>query len=140
MENAPQPRLLLIRILEEVNPVDGLGVPVWAAHLAEQLMLVYLVHLLHPGDASCCWGWAWCTGSCWLAGSAIAHVSGPLVCACPRCHERSGDWVMVVRLTVDYGSKVARGGMVGRLRECFRMSGGAREAFGVVRGEVNYSG
>ena len=47
---------------------------------------------------------------------------------------------MVVCLTVDYGSKVARGGMVGRLRECFRTSGGVREAFGAVRGEVDYSG
>ena len=38
---------------------------------------------------------------------------------------------MVMRLTVDHGLKVARGGMVGRLRGCFQTSGGAREAFGV---------
>jgi len=48
VENAPQLRLFLVGVFQKLGPVDGLGVTVWTAHAAEQLVLVYLAHLLRP--------------------------------------------------------------------------------------------
>ena len=48
VENPPQLRLFLVGVFQKFGPVDGLGVPPWTAHPTEQLMLVYLAHLLRP--------------------------------------------------------------------------------------------
>lgn len=48
VENPPQLRLFLVGVFQKLGPVDGLGVPLWTAHPVQQLVFVYLAHLLRP--------------------------------------------------------------------------------------------
>lgn len=48
VENPPQLRLFLVCVFEKLGPVDWLGVAVWTTHPTEELVLVYVAHLLGP--------------------------------------------------------------------------------------------
>lgn len=48
VKNPPQLRLFLVGVFQKLGPVDGLGVALWTSHPTEQLVFVYLAHLLRP--------------------------------------------------------------------------------------------